>query len=102
MASATGSLTWEKEGEMAVAAGLLGQPFGAAAGGTHKGKRDKRGKEGRREKSGMIFFVSEGRSTHNPNTSFYFIYLLIYLFIHLGSSSCEAQLRNSPSCAHTF
>ena len=75
-----GGLTWEKEGEMVVAAGLRGQLFGAAAGGTHKGKWEKRGQEGRREKSGVIFFVSEGRSTHNSNPYFYFIYLLIYLF----------------------
>ena len=79
-AGAAGGLAWEKEGEMVVAAGPRGQPFGAAASGTHKGKKEKRGKERRREKSGVIFFVIEGRSTHNPNPFFYFIYLLIYLF----------------------
>ena len=62
-------------------------------------EREKKEKEGR---SGVTFFVSEGRSTHSPNPSFYFIYLIVYLFIYLGSSSCDVQLTNSPSCAHTF
>ena len=59
------------------------------SGGMREGKRRGEGK-GRR-------VLSEGRSTHNPNPSFYIIYTFIYLFIFLGSSSCEAQLRNSPS-----
>ena len=47
----------------------------------HKEEREKRGKEGKRKMSGVIFFVSEGRSTHNPMPSFIlFIYLFIYLF----------------------
>ena len=45
-AGAADDLTWEKEGETVVVAGLRGQPFGVAAGGTCKGKREKRGKEG--------------------------------------------------------
>ena len=55
-AGAAGGLAWEKEGEMVVAAGPRGQPFGAAASGTHKGKKEKRGKEVRREKSSRVFF----------------------------------------------
>ena len=45
------------------------------SGGMREGKRREEGK-GRR-------VLSEGRSTHNPNPSFYIIYTLIYLFIYL-------------------
>ena len=55
-------------------------------------EREFRGERGEGGVGGVIL-VSEGRSTLNPNSSFYVIYLFIYLFIYPDSSSCEAQSR---------
>ena len=104
----------EEENKAAIAAGCReGGKRAAATMAAHRWRknmwlvvvvcRSERIREGKRKGEGKGRRVlSEGRSTHNPNPSFYIIYIRIYLFIYLGSSSCEAQLRNSPSCAHTF
>ena len=85
---------WREKGRrpMVVAAGAPRQPLEAAAA-AHKKEREKRGKE--KEEAGGVILCEWRReySQHNPNPSFYIIYLFIYLFIYLDSSSCEAQLR---------
>ena len=48
-----------------------------------------------------VILCEWGRSTYNRNPFFYIIYTLIYLFIYLGSFSCEAQLKKLTFvCSH--
>ena len=59
--------------------GLRGQPLEATAGGTQGGKGEERERVGG-GRWRHDFFVNEGRSTHNPDPSFFlFIHLFIYL-----------------------